>query len=303
MITGLTFIYNEEAGMEKVLQSIKPYVQEIIVYDLESTDSTFDICKKYTDKVYKVPYLLCGDSYKQELVYRSKGDWILWFYGDEVFPEYTAKSFEKFTKLGDRWNVFAFMRHEYMDNIRLNFRQDNKIIEYGTAMCPNYQCRLIKNDNRIQYSELVHAEFDGKYETCSLPSEYYMEHRKTSQDQEFDNWRLYVYYKMLVWKYGDTNVEPYKKYVVSYRKIIKDSEEANLKGVRKILLAEEFWWEYDRYKNLPRISLEEFKKIMGMEYKEFLEKGYNLPTIKLNNVEVIKDRAVVETEKNIGENV
>ena len=296
-LSALSFVYNEEKGIERALQSIKPFTNEIIIFDLESTDNTFDICKKYTDNVYRMPYMLCGDAYKQELVYRSTGDWLLWFYGDEVFPEYTAKSFEKFMGVG-KWNAFAFMRHEYMDNIRLNFKRDEELVEYGTSQSPNYQVRLIKKESKVFYTELVHAEIHGQYNNCSLPSEYYMEHRKTSQDQEFDNIRLYIWYKHLIFKYGNTKVEPYKTYIDSYKKIVADSEDANLKGIRKIHLAEEFWYDWKSFVTVPRITLDEFKNKTGFSYQEYLENvklNNNVKTFEVNYK--VKDKAVVASKE------
>ena len=273
-ISVVSFVYNEEINIDKWLSNLKPYVDEILIFDLESTDDTYELCKKYTDKVYKRPYLLCGDYYKQELHYLTKSNWVLWSYPDERFNELLLKSFEKLIQ-HDRWNAYAFMRHEYMDGIRICFKQDDKTIAFGTPESPNYQNRLHKNDGHIFYTEFVHAELHGDYKFCGMPPEYYIEHFKTSRDQEFDNIRLYCVYKESIWKFRNTLVSDYKKYIDSYRKIIFDSEKMNLSGQRKIHLAEEFWWEWDKYIDMKRITLEEFKAITGVEYFDFLENVHN----------------------------
>lgn len=284
-----SFVYNEEPNISDWLNNLKNYVSEIIIFDLESTDNTFDLCKQFTDKVFKRPYLICGDSYKQELSYMSKGDWLLWSYPDERFSESSLKVFDKITAT-DRWNAYSFMRHEYMDNVRVCFQENapaKRILAFGTPDCPNYQCRLHKKDDRIYYTEFVHAEIHGQFSICNMPPEYFIEHFKTSQGQEFDNIRLYVWYKFLIWKYGNTQVPEYKKYVDSYRTIVRDSEVKNLSGERGIHLAEEFWFEYDKYTDTKRITREEFKNIIGMEYKDFLinkKEGRNKPFVIDKNV-------------------
>ena len=68
-ISLCSFVFNEEKNIDNWLFPLKPFVSEILIFDLESTDNTFELCKKYTDKVYRRPYLLCGDYYKQELHY------------------------------------------------------------------------------------------------------------------------------------------------------------------------------------------------------------------------------------------
>lgn len=296
-ISAVTFLYNEEEMLEKSLTSLRDYVDEIIVYDLESTDKTRDLALKYTNKVFTVPYLMCGDHYKIELAAMAKSDWILWFYGDEVYPKETAESLKKLTAV-DKWNSYSFMRHEYMDTVRLNFMKNNQKISYGSPECPNYQNRLHRKDGRIYYTELVHAELHGDYVNCALPPELYFDHFKTSSGQEFDNIRLYVMYKALIWKYGGTRAPEYKRYIDSYRQIVLDSEIANLKGERKIHLAEEFWWNWREYAKVPRITLAEFKDKFGIEYQEFIEKSHQFDNVKTFTLgyEVI-DRAIKETIK------
>ncbi len=273
-ISVCSFVHNEEPNIVDWLTNLKDYVSEIIIFDLESTDNTFELCKQFTDKVYKRPLLICGDSYKQELCYLSKGDWLLWTYPDERFSESSLKVFDKITS-ADRWNAYSFMRHEYMDSVRVCFQEasgSRRILAFGTPDCPNYQCRLHKKDDRIYYTEFVHAEIHGQYNICNMPPEYFIEHFKTSKDQEFDNIRLYIWYKFLIFKYGNTQVPEYKKYIDSYRKIVSDSEKANLSGVRQISMAEEFWFDWRKYATFKRLSLEEFKQLFNIEYSEFLSR-------------------------------
>lgn len=251
-ISVLSFIYNEASVIEESLKCIRPHVDEIIVTDLDSTDGTREIAEKYCDQVYLKPWLMCGDHYKSFLRARAKCDYILWWYPDEFYPEKTAKALRAVVDTGE-YTAYSFMRQEYMDNVRVGFREtpDGEMIYHGTPESPNYQNRLHKRCDEIFYTGLVHAEIHGEYHCCQMPPEYYMEHRKTSRDQEFDNVRLYIWYKYLVWLYGDTKVEPYKTYVDSYRKIIHDSEEKNATGERRTHPAEEEWWNWRDYPLVP----------------------------------------------------
>lgn len=271
-ISVLSFVYQEAENIDAWLGHLKPHVKEIIIFDLESTDNTFELCKKYTDKVYKVPYLLCGDSYKIELHSRAKGSWLLWTYPDERFSESFLNVLPKLTS-NDKWNAYSIMRHEYLDGIRACYKDGERIIAFGTPENPNYQCRLHKNDGRIFYTELVHFEIAGTYNNCPLPPEYNMAHLKSSSSQEFDNIRLYLLYKELIWKYGNTTTQPYKQYIDSYKKIVHDSEAKNLSGERKIHLSEEFWHVWKMYAHTQRITLDEFKAYIGLSYEEFLHKN------------------------------
>lgn len=247
-ISALSFVYNESRIIERSLKSIRPYVDEIVIVDCSSTDNTQDICKKYVDKLIVRPWLLCGDEYKLILTEHAKGDWLLWTYADEVWPKKTAEIMHKIVEM-DKFNAYSFMRHEYMDGQRL--------LPHGTPQAPNYQNRLHKRCPEIFYTELVHAEIHGQEHTCPMPPEYFMEHHKTSVAQEFDNIRLYIWYKYLIWKYGDTKVEPFKTYVDSYRGIIATSEKRMAENDRRRLDVEEEWWRWREFQDelMPKEEL------------------------------------------------
>ena len=242
-ISAVTFCYNEEETMDRCLAALRPYVDEIIIADLESTDKTHEIAEKYADKIFMKPWVICGDQYKMFLRSQASGDWLLWFYPDEIYPEKTAAAL-KIIVDDEKFNSFSIMRQEIMDGVQLCVAPG---VPHGTSASPNYQNRLHKKCPEIFYTELVHAEIHGKFYTCPLPEDLFMEHHKSSKAQEFDNVRLYIWYKYLVWKYGDTKVEPYREYVESYRKIIRDSEAKNDTGERRIHPAEEEWWKWRDY--------------------------------------------------------
>lgn len=277
-VSLLSWVHNEEHHMEEWLSQLSPYVSEIILMDVESTDQTGEIAKKFTTKVYRRPFMLCGDQYRLELLLMASQPWILWSYPDERWPEKTLGALEKLSQQ-DRWTAYAFMRHEYMDRTRMAFGKEGKTIYHGTPESPNYQTRMFKRGTGLYWTELVHAEYHGKATVCPLPPEYFFEHQKTVSDQSFDNWRTYTWAKSLIWRYRDTSVEPYKRYIESYVTMVKDSELLNLTGQRSLHMSEEFWWEWWKYKDEPRISLEGFESRTGMPYGEFLAKHSLYPPV------------------------
>jgi glycosyltransferase involved in cell wall biosynthesis len=271
-VSALSFVYNEEEHLDACLAALRPHVDEIVIADLESADGTRAIAEKYADKIFDVPWLICGDSYKPMLHYASECDWMLWFYADELFPAKTAEIFRSITETNE-FTAFSFMRREYMDDVRLAFRPSGEAgscVYHGTIESPNYQNRLHKRIEGVFYNGLVHWEVPKQLHSCPMPPEYFFEHRKSSRGQEFDNIRLYIFYHYLSWFYGDTQVEPYAEQVQSYHHIIKQSEAKNLSGERKISLAEEFWWDWRKYADRPRITLDQFESMVGISYPDFI---------------------------------
>lgn len=248
-VSACSFIYNEEDCIERALKNLHGKVDEILLIDMDSSDRTAEIAYAYTKNIIRKPHLVCGDQYKEMLAYYAKGDWLLWFYPDETFNEKFLNELGKLTD-SDQFDAYALMRHEYRDEIRL--------MPHGTNQSPNYQNRLHRKGQGIFYTELVHAELHGRFRSCPLPDDYWMEHHKTNDAQEFDNYRTYVEMKHLLWKYRDTKIEPYRTFCDSYRQIIHDSEVKNSSGERLRHPAEELWWEWWNFRNSQRISNEKW---------------------------------------------
>lgn len=252
-ISVVSFIHNEADTIRGFLENVTPHVDQVLLVDLESTDGTVDIAYEFTRDIYRKPHLICGDAYKEFLTFHAAGDWLLWAYPDERF---NPKFLSEMHKLAESQNfdAYAVMRHEYRDGI--------KLVQYATNENPNYQNRLHRKCNNIFYTELVHAELHGSYRTCYLPADYWMEHWKKVSDQEFDNCRLYIEYKHLLWKYRDTKVEPYRTFIESYHRIVSESEDKNRMGERMRHPAEEMWWEWMKHKGDSRKTLDEWKSFL-----------------------------------------
>lgn len=75
---------NEEANIERCLESIKSIADEIIVVDEYSTDKTRDIAKKYNAKVYLEKHHDIFHITKQKALEKASGSWILQLDADEV---------------------------------------------------------------------------------------------------------------------------------------------------------------------------------------------------------------------------
>jgi len=80
-------VKNEKGKIEKCLESMSGFVDEIVVVDSLGTDGTDEICKKYGAKI--VTHEVQGydmDKQRNIGIENATGDWILQTESDEVFP-------------------------------------------------------------------------------------------------------------------------------------------------------------------------------------------------------------------------
>jgi glycosyltransferase involved in cell wall biosynthesis len=92
-ISACLVLYNEEAVIERCLESLKDSVSEIIiVHDGECTDRTLDICRTYTDKIFTQPH--CGEAEPHRVfcMHQATGDWILQIDPDEFLSPELAQA-------------------------------------------------------------------------------------------------------------------------------------------------------------------------------------------------------------------
>jgi len=80
--------FNEEANIKACLESVRGWVDEIIVVDEQSTDKTRDIARSLGAVVYKVPHEQIFHITKNKAIDKAKSSWILQLDADErVLPE------------------------------------------------------------------------------------------------------------------------------------------------------------------------------------------------------------------------
>ncbi|MBL8820637.1 MAG: glycosyltransferase, partial [Planctomyces sp.] len=80
-------VRNNEDTIEACLDSIYPWVDEIIVVDTGSTDQTPSVCRRFGVRLFEFPW--CDDfaAARNESLKYATGDWIFWMDSDDVIPQ------------------------------------------------------------------------------------------------------------------------------------------------------------------------------------------------------------------------
>lgn len=152
--------YNSEDKLEDVLRSVK-FADEIIVVNNSSTDATFEVAKKYTDKVFTRPNNKMLNINKNFAFTKATSDWILCLDDDEVITEKLQKEIKNI--LDSDTEVDGY----YIPRKNIIF---GKWIEH-TGWYPDPQLRLFKNGKGKFEEKHVHemVKIEGKVEHLSEP--------------------------------------------------------------------------------------------------------------------------------------
>ncbi len=79
-------VKNEERVLDDCLQSVKPYVDEIIIVDTGSTDRTVEIAQSHNARVFHFPWCDSFSAARNESLEHATGDWIFWMDADDTLP-------------------------------------------------------------------------------------------------------------------------------------------------------------------------------------------------------------------------
>src|SRR5205809_791168 len=85
-ISAIILTLNEEKRLPYALRSVTPWVDEIVVVDMQSDDRTVDIAREMGAKIYTHERVEFFESARALGLEKSSGDWILVLDADELIP-------------------------------------------------------------------------------------------------------------------------------------------------------------------------------------------------------------------------
>jgi glycosyltransferase involved in cell wall biosynthesis len=100
LISVVIFGRDNENTIGKVLESVKPFADEILYLDTGSTDKTLEIVRQYTKRVYIVENMVYRNNanFRNFLNSEANGKWVLFLDTDEVVTQNLSLNIKYFLK-------------------------------------------------------------------------------------------------------------------------------------------------------------------------------------------------------------
>ncbi|EMA6341843.1 glycosyltransferase [Bacillus cytotoxicus] len=151
-ISACLIVKNEEDMLRKCLESLQGGVDEIVVVDTGSTDTTKEIAKEFTNKVYDFEWTNDFAEARNFAASKASGEWILAIDADEcVDPENLAAAIEEIKSHDNKFDVYAVEINSFSD-------------EYGESLSTNHMERIYKNNGEFYFSGAIHEQIVKKGE-------------------------------------------------------------------------------------------------------------------------------------------
>lgn len=136
--------YNEETNIKRCIDSLSSWVDEIVVVDMNSSDSTREIAKRLGAKVFIHKNTGFVEPARNFAIEKASGKWILIVDSDEEIPPTLSKKIISLTSNEHSKSFFRIPRKNIIFN---------KWIEHG-RWWPDYQVRLFKKGAVSWLSEI-----------------------------------------------------------------------------------------------------------------------------------------------------
>jgi glycosyltransferase involved in cell wall biosynthesis len=105
-------VRDEDPRLPKCLASISPYVDEIVVVDTGSRDTTREVARDYGARVFDFPWVDSFSVARNQSIEQARGSWILRMDADDVIaPEDGAKLRELIHRYPDRDDIAYLMEY------------------------------------------------------------------------------------------------------------------------------------------------------------------------------------------------
>ncbi len=145
MVSVVVNSFNEGEDLDKCLHSIKDFADDIVVVNMDSSDSTAEVAKKYGARVFNHSQVDYIEPVREFEVEKAKYDWVLILDPDE---RVTSQLKQKLSEIEKQDEYVAV-------NIpRLNIFFGKKIKH--TNFWPDRQIRFIKKGN-VKFSKMIHS--------------------------------------------------------------------------------------------------------------------------------------------------
>ena len=176
-------VKNESFFLRDCLRQAADHVDEIIVVDTGSTDSTRDIAREFTNKVFEFEWQDHFADARNYSLEQATGQWVIVLDADEVIaPEHWSEIRQLITST-DKDAFFLTQRNyslEPMDKNWVPIPEKTVYTRHYKGYRPNPIARLFRNRTGIHYQGRVHEIVDrtadeGKLAVLDIPIHHHMD--------------------------------------------------------------------------------------------------------------------------------
>ena len=192
--------YNAHQHLEKVLESVKEF-DEIVVCDMESTDDTLDIARRYGCKIVTFPKAdhKSAEPARTFAIQSASNKWVLVVDADEIItPELREELYQQIARPGCPEGLFIPRQNMFMNMFVRDFHYDYQLrffIREGTEWPPYVHTwpkvqGTVKRLKANQAARMLHLMDETMHEYMEKMNQYTDNEVEKKRDKGYGLWAL-----------------------------------------------------------------------------------------------------------------
>ncbi len=242
MISLCMIVCDEEAFLERCLDSVKAIVNEIVIVDTGSVDCTKNIAERAGARVFDLEWADDFSRARNYALEQAVGDWVLVLDADEVISQSDHSRLVSLIS-GGKADAFILVQRTYGDNLKhaeYVSRGTDRYTESANyaGWIPSPLVRLFRNDPGYRFRYRIHEviepsieESDGTIRNSGIP----IHHFTYEKNPDFINIKLqrYLDYGLKQIEATPQDPKPYLEVALVYlqKKEFGETERILLKAV------------------------------------------------------------------------
>ena len=152
-ISVCLIVKNEEDVIERCLESVKGFSDELIVVDTGSSDKTKEIVRKFTDKLYDFEWIDNFSAARNYAFSKAKCDYLFWLDADDIVMPEDAEKINNLKKSEESADTYMMKYYAGTD-------------EKGNPSFEFYRERLMKNCPLARFKGVFSRLFTAVRQNC-----------------------------------------------------------------------------------------------------------------------------------------
>ena len=146
-LTIIVHTRNSSRTLEKALHSISQIASQLIVMDMESSDNSIEIAKKYNAEIYTTKNVGYTDPARNEAIQKVSQPWLFLLDADEWIESELREKIQSLIQMSDdSISAYAFPRENHIFGLIAK-----------TGWWPDYQVRLFRNGT-VRWGSKIHSK-------------------------------------------------------------------------------------------------------------------------------------------------
>jgi len=142
-------VRDNESTIGPCLESIRPYVDEIVVVDTGSKDRTPEICRKYGARLFEFPWCDDFSAARNESLRYARGEWLFWMDSDDTISPECGRKLRALADGPHPENVFGYIMQVHCPGPEDQGHRDVTIVDHA---------KLIRNRPDLRFDGRIHEQ-------------------------------------------------------------------------------------------------------------------------------------------------